>query len=925
MSELDALEAALFAARSGMGRTVVVEGPAGIGKTSLLARATERASASGMATLRARGSQLEREYAMGVVRQCFEPELRRVPDPEAVLKGAAQLAARVVLEVPDRGGPAPAGVLHGLYWLTANLAERVPLLIAIDDAHWADDASLLFVAYLARRIESLPVALVIGTREAEDAATGAVLEDIRREPMTRLLEPAPLDVAGVEQLLRELRRGPVEREFAVACHNASGGNPFLLGELIRTLGADDIGFTARNAERLSDVTPPTVARSVRATLDRLGPAPQALARAVAVLGDDVALDLAADLAGLQVSDAAAAAGEIVNAGLLADHASLRFRHPLLAGGVRATLSAPERAAAHARAAALLRARGAGPERVALQLMHAAPAGDRSAAAELREAAEQAHGRGAPVTAIALLRRALAEPPPESDRAEILLELGTAEMEVGRSGDAAAHVEQARRCATEPVLRGRATLALFQAVGGVMQRIRDLAPLVAEAREEVAPHDRELALRLWTIHMITVSAQELPAVRQGALELPGDTAGEALVLGHLVYPLMYSSTAAEVADIVDRVARQADALIEHEATSLVITSLFLGLHALDRLDEAGDVLDRAADVARRRGSGADLTLAQANRADVHRRAGRLRDAETDARLALATAGEAGWAGGGLSAITPLVGTLVDQGRADDAERELAAAFPGEREIPDAPATNFLFFERIGLRMLQGRHAAALEEFDEAVRRSERVFGIDCVHWVGGLGAAAEAHAALGDHHAAAGLADRAVGVARRWGTPGYIGQALHAKARVCPDDDAIETLREAVAQLETSPAQLELARSLVTLGGFLRRRGARVESREPLREGFALAQRCGADGLAESARAELRASGIRVRRDQLDGREALTASERRIAELAAAGASNREIAQALFLTVKTVEMHLTRAYRKLGISRRGELAAALPAH
>jgi ATP/maltotriose-dependent transcriptional regulator MalT len=389
--------------------------------------------------------------------------------------------------------------------------------------------------------------------------------------------------------------------------------------------------------------------------------------------------------------------------------------------------------------------------------------------------------------------------------------------------------------------------------------------------------------------------------------------------------MYSSTAAEVADLVDRVARQSDALIENEAASLVITSLYLGLYALDRLDAAGEVLDRAADLARRRGSSADLTLAQANRASMHRRAGRLREAETDARLALAAAGEAGWAGGGLSAITPLVGVLVDQGRADDAERELAAAFPDDQEIPDAPATNFLFFERIGLRMLQGRHAAALDEFDEAVRRAERLFGIDCVHWVGGLGAAAEARAALGDREAAGALADRALGVARRWGTPGYIGQALHAKARVCPDDDAIEMLREVVAQLEGSPVQLELARAFVTLGGFLRRRGARVKSRGPLREGFELAQRCGAEGLAESARAELRASGIRVRREQLDGADALTASERRIAELAADGASNREIAQALFLTVKTVEMHLTHAYRKLDISRRAELSTALPTH
>jgi DNA-binding CsgD family transcriptional regulator len=266
--------------------------------------------------------------------------------------------------------------------------------------------------------------------------------------------------------------------------------------------------------------------------------------------------------------------------------------------------------------------------------------------------------------------------------------------------------------------------------------------------------------------------------------------------------------------------------------------------------------------------------------------------------------------------------VDQGRSDDAERELVAAFPDGQAIPDSPATNFLFFERVQLRVAQGRHAEAIREFDEAVRRFERVLGIDSVQWTTTCCAAARALTALGERAAATALVERALGVAERFGVPGFIGQALHAKARIEDRDKAIETLREAIGQLELSPERLEQARALVTLGSLLRRRGERVESREPLRAGYELADACGADTLAENARTELRASGIRVRREPRSGADALTASERRIAAMAAGGSSNSDIAQALFLTVKTVEMHLTSVYRKLDIHSRSELPTFL---
>ncbi|MDQ3630909.1 MAG: AAA family ATPase, partial [Actinomycetota bacterium] len=331
--ELARLAAALDAARSGAGATAVIEGPAGIGKTRLLASVRERGALTGMTVLHARGTRLERDYPMGVVRQCLEPAVRGDPDPDRLLAGAARLAEGVVLDIPVSLDAAPVGILHGLYWLTANLAERAPLVLAVDDAHWADEPSLRFLAYLARRVESLPVALVICTRAEEAGAEPGALAEIRGDPATELVEPPPLEVAGVEALLASLDAGPVDSDFARACHDATGGNPFLLGELVRALRGGGVPFTAAGAPQVCEVTPPTVARTVRATLDRLDPAARALARATAMLGDDVELDLAAELAEVPLSETASALADLVRVGLLEDALPLRFCHAILAGAV----------------------------------------------------------------------------------------------------------------------------------------------------------------------------------------------------------------------------------------------------------------------------------------------------------------------------------------------------------------------------------------------------------------------------------------------------------------------------------------------------------------------------------------------------------------------------------------------------------------
>ena len=598
--------------------------------------------------------------------------------------------------------------------------------------------------------------------------------------------------------------------------------------------------------------------------------------------------------------------------MLADTPQLRFRHPILAGAVRATLSEPELAVAHATAAELLRARGAGPERIALQLLHAAPRGDAQVVRELRQAAVHAQQRGGATTAVVLLERALAEPPPARLRGDLLTELGRAELATASLSAAMEHLLEAHRCATDPRARALAITLLSTSMLADRDERRQIVAMAESALPEVEPLDADLALRLRALLALEGRVDDPP-------QLAGATAAEASFLGHLVFARMLpDASAAEIADIAQRASRQLDALLEEGTTWLGLTGMTMGFVWTDRLADAERITDRVIAHARRRGSITDFANAMTMRATVRRRAGRLRDAEADARVALEAVLDPAWAF--MRGIAPLTCTLVEQGRAEDAASAFDAAVRGE-EIADSPPMLTVLLARMWVRAARREHTAALADWEEALRRALRG---PSAAWIEDCAVAAECYAAVGDDESAATTAAQAQQLAAAWGTPGARGHALHVQARVGRRDDAVDVLRRAVELLSQSPARLHEARARVSLGAALRRAGHRVDSRAPLREGYELARVCGAEGLAEHARSELRASGIRLQRETASGADALTPSERRIAELAAAGLSNPQIAQELFLTVKTIEMHLTRSYRKLDIHRRADLAQALPA-
>ena len=876
-----------------------------------------------MRVLASRATELETDYPFNVVRQCLEPLLRAADAAtrEDLLAGAAGLAAPVLLEWRGDQDAETSGVLHGLYWLVANVAQREPLLLAIDDLHWADEPSLRFVAYLLQRVDSLPVTVALATRPAGSSERNAVLlADVLADRGLDVLAPGPLDDSAVAELLKESADEAVDDRFANACRQASGGNPFLLNELVQALRAEGVPFTARGAERVGAITPPHVARVARARLIRLDSSARALARAVVVLGDDAPLELACELAGVDRTDAAAAADELVAAGLFASGRPLGFRHPLLRSAVAATLTLADRERSQREAAELLRARGAPSERVAVHLLVTAPTGDDRDATTLREAATRTVERGAPAAAVPLFLRLLEEPLEASGRAAVLLELGRAEYAAGLVSAATGHLEDAYREAGDPIVRGHALALLLQASSGRAEVLERLGKLVPTAVDELRSEERDLALRLQAYAMLirrgpAADADEL--ARLGALA--GDTPGEAVALGHLIFQRMGAgANAAEIAELAGRAARQADALAADGTTTTAFTAVILGLRWSDRLDEAERILERAIAVARRRGSTVDFANALGLRGEVYVRRGMLREAEADARTAQAAEVDEWF--GFARGLTSLLQSLVAQGRPADAAEIMAAEF-GDDVLPDAPPMLALMLTRAQVRAALGDHAGALAEFEEAVRRRQKLGGT-APSWIGDLLMAAESHEARGGHEAAGELRKQARQLATQWGTPGALGQVTRADALFGDGADQIEGLREAVTLLERSPARLELARALVDLGAGLRRTGHRADAREPLREGYELARECAARALAEDARHHLAASGVRIRRARLSGAESLTPSERRIADMATEGRSNAEIAQALFVTVKTVEMHLTHIYRKLQIRGRSELARAL---
>jgi DNA-binding CsgD family transcriptional regulator len=923
-AELATLSAAVADACAGRGTFVLVEGPAGIGKTTLLrAACAGRPDEPGFRTLTARGLALERDFPYGIVRQLIEPVRLTAADGDwsSLLDGAAGLAARVFesVEAASIEDNVSYATMHGLYWLIANLAARQPLVIAVDDAHWADTASLRWLAHLAARIDSLPAALVLTVRS--EPGGPPLLDDLRACPAC---QPMPLQPFGAEAsatFVRQRLGADAGAELCRTCQESTGGNPFLLEALTAALGgtgaAPGDGATGDAVAQAQRLGPEAVAQSVLLRVRRLGTGAVALTKAVAVFGGPVPQRLAAELAGQGPQETARLSDRLRAADVLAPGAALDFAHPIVRAAVYESIPPGERGLAHGRAARLLEGDGADPERLALHLLRSEPAGQAHVVTLLQAAAKAASGRGATDTAADYLRRALDEQPDPSVRPAILLDLGLALAE-GRDAAAPDVLRQAVELSSRP--HEHATAALLSARALSLWGHHDT--MMAICRDALADADRldpDAADSLE--EQLVANAWASPATCQEARTRAGQhrARADARAPWHVHAALADASVAVTASRALAALAPVlAGAAGELAPDSLAAMYALLVLTTSGELVAARKLCDAVLDAGRSRGSMSMVANTSCMRSMILRQTGPMDDAAEDGRLAfnLETSPPAAVAWSGAF----LVDALTCLGRLEEADALAAAT--AARNPPAGWIHTVLFLQARGaLRAGQHRFGESLADFC-AAGEGWRDLGIDAPSFASWRVGAALAQLALGRPGEAAVLAGEHLSLARTAGQQIPLGVALRTHAAAGGHNDAEELLTEAIALLEPTAASYELALTLADFGTHLRRAGRRADARAPLLRALDLAQRIGAAALAQRVRADLLAVGARPRRAALTGPEALTSAERRVAGLAADGLSNRQIAQHLFVTQPTVETHLRHAFQKLGISSRADLPAHL---
>ncbi len=922
--DLDALEALVAGALGGDGRLGLVEGPAGIGKTRLLAAARALAADAGMRCLTARGGELERAFPFGVVRQLYEPALAGAPPAERseLFAGPAGLVEHLVAGHGDSPAADPAGpfaLYHGLYWLTANLSVGGPLALFVDDLHWCDPPSLAALEYVCRRLEGLPVLVVAASRAHEPGFDRGVLDELGREPAASVVEPRALTAGATAALVRSRLAPTAADAFCAACHDATGGNPLLVAELATALAAEGVAGGDADVARVAEIGPEAVARAVRLRLARLPEEARALARAASVLGDGALLEDAAATAGLAPAEAAAAASALVEVELLRARDTVAFVHPVVRGAVHASLGPLEQREAHARAARHLAAAGRPPEQIAAHILECQPAAEERVVDILRVAAGRSLADGCAALAAAYLQRALDEPPPAECRADVLFELGAAEQLV-HGPHAAEHLREALALTDDPARRAAIALGLGNALY-FAGRTLDARDVFEEALADPAldaASTRRLETGLVVLGLFEPQLVPLARGRLAGFDLdaPADDTAARTLVAYGAYDDARSLGDRELA--VERTRRViADRSILVEESQGAWAAAAGTLSAADRLDEAQRLAEGVTRAGEESGSLFMACSGLAMQAGIFHRLGELADAEAYGTAAIETATAHGfftvsnWAGGRHALV------LVDRGEGE-AAFETLRGLGVDGPLPDSVHLYETRFARGCAHVACGR----LREGADDLRAVGRLWdGIgarnpDAAPWRVQL---AHVLVLLGELDEARALAAEQVALARQWGAARPLAAALRVHGLALGDESL---LRESVEVARTSPGRLELALSLVELGSAERRANRRSAAREPLEEGLALAHRCGARGLEKRALEELLATGARPRRAPASGRDALTPSELRVAEMAASGQTNREIAQRLFVTQKTVEAHLARTFRKLRVDSRVQLAGAL---
>ncbi|GAA2785546.1 AAA family ATPase [Crossiella cryophila] len=922
-SEVDELVTLVTAGGDREQSSALLDGPMGIGKTSVLAEVGRRAAAAGVTVLKAHADRLESDFGFGVVRQLLE---RRVLADPALVEGSTAATAEL-FRAQTRTGAEPAcpaeaaAVLHGLYWLTVRLTETAPVLFLLDDIQWIDQPSLRWLGYLLRRIEDLPVT-VLAARRCGTLEAG---EPLALPRFGRRLRLNGLALPAVTQLAQARMRQPVTAGFATSCLAATNGNPLLLNALLRSCRAQGVPVGA--AARIPDFGLEEINSLVQALITPLGPAGTEVMQAVSVLGDGLAPALIATVTGIEPNTVQDIVFRMRRAGLMAeaDPRTVAFTHAVVREAVAAAMLPSAANALRARAARVLFDTGADTERVSAQLLRLPAVGGAWVTDTLLSAADTASRRGAPESTATYLRRALDEPLTPQQRGAVLVDLGAAEVGFDLAA-AIGHLDEGARTVTEDQSRARAALLRCRALC-ISDRYPEAIRGLREIEPLLEPDGLPRSLLAVERGFISVFAPDFaPEVwrHNPAPAFPGLAGTRVEAEAAAFHAFQHATRGGSAAQAIPEARRALELRLASSGNGGVFGGAVLALQAADDLDFGLDVSDRLLTAYTRGGALFSYAVWCTHRGEFHYRKGNLAEAQADLQASVDTRVEHLGVDPLTSHVAVAAGRLLDllvnRGQLDQV-RELLHRWRLDGPLPDHLLFVWVLGARGRLRLAEGDPVGALAEFRRAIdlmRRCGVANPIAFLSWPNVVAALVRTGATAEAAETAAEFTQSCLA----WGTAHAAGQAARARALVADPLQANELLAEAVHHLAHSPSRLDHATALAARGAALARTDHLGEARRVLGAALDLAEQCGAHALSEQALAGLRAAGGRPRSRRCSGADALTPSERRVAVLAARGQSNQEIAQQLFVSLRTVEVHLTNTYRKLGVTGRADLAGAL---
>lgn len=911
-------EDALTRCAEGVGTSVAIVGPLASGKSSLVRRFTDRATEEGFLVLKGTGTRTERRLPLGLVDQfCHgSPVLRQVAHSHfAHSYRASEEFATVPHELADRW---LAQLLHTTAAALHQVSEQRPVLVAVDDLHHADPISLRCLLYLTRRIDqSRIITLLCGRDLSEPTDPLLYAELIDQAPGGPLRVPALSSVAVRDLLTRRLP--DASPALVASCKAATGGNPLLVQALATDLAGlpdsrakvDRGGQVAAGAE---------YARAVHRCLDRCDPEAQRVLRASAILDVELPAGIMplARLSALDSATVERSASVLAAAGLLR---SGRLPHPRARQAVLDGMPAPEVAQLHLRAARLLYDEGATPVSVARHLVRTGGDLDPWAVPVLREAAEQLLGEpGESALAIRLLRLAHAISGDPEERAALRAIL----LQIEWRADPA----QARhRLPQLGAMAREGTLSLphgILAVHGMLWfgQVREARAVLDRLAARAVDDDQQAEIRfaqVWANLAYPGSVGRPAADLDAPGRRPRDRTSTREVLACVLETVLNKAPGNQAVTAAEQFLQQCtlgDATLAPIAASLGIL-----VHA-DHLETAALWCDRLLAQAAEHEAPTWQAVLGSVRAKVSLRQGRMLDAQRHAEAALARMSVESWATSLGAPLATLIQAMTSRGMIEEAAAHL------DQPVPEETFQTIWGLEYLQARgryyLAAGRPDAALDDFLTCGDLMDR-WNIDLPDIVAWRLDAARAHLDLGDTDQARNLIE--VQVAQLGSVPNRpMGLAHRLLAAISPVAQRIALLRESAAMLRRVGDDLELAYTLADLSRAYQVAGDSTRARVTVRRAWQLATDCHADALRRVLLPDFDEADAAEPQPTVDTAtlNALSEAERRVAALAAQGDTNRQIANKLFVTVSTVEQHLTRVYRKIGVTRRNDLPAKLPA-